>query len=252
MFNPMNLAGKRIAVTGASSGIGQACSILAAKLGATVVLIGRNRERLDASMQNLEGTGHVAIPFDLSETGEIKSLFDAVCRDGKNLHGLVHAAGICPALPIQSTSLAQMEAVMKINYWAFLELAKNFSRNKYSAGGGSVVALSSVSARVGWPGGSLYCGSKGALDASMRALALELAPKKIRVNSVAPSNIRTPMFYAGTDTASEAAMSALFAKQPLGLGEPEDVAHAVAFLLSDAARFITGTQLVVDGGYLAQ
>jgi NAD(P)-dependent dehydrogenase (short-subunit alcohol dehydrogenase family) len=144
-----------------------------------------------------------------------------------------------------------MQAVMKTNYWAFLEMVKHFSKTKY-ASGGSVVAVSSVSARVGWPGGSLYCGSKGALDASMRALALELVPKKIRVNSVVPSNIRTPMFDEIVSIGGDEATQQILAKQPLGLGEPEDVAQAVAFLLSDAARFITGTQLVVDGGYLAQ
>ena len=140
---------------------------------------------------------------------------------------------------------------MTTNYWAFLELVKVFTKKKYSAGS-SVVAISSVSARVGWPGGSLYCGSKGALDASMRALALELAPRNVRVNSVVPSNIRTPMYDEIIAVGGDEATRQILAKQPLGLGEPEDVAHAVAFLLSDAARFITGTQLVVDGGYLAQ
>jgi len=251
MFNPMNLSGKRILVTGASSGIGLSCAVIAAKLGATLMLIGRNRDRLDESLSKLDGGGHIAIPFDLSNLEAVESLFEIACEGGKKLHGLVHAAGIRPALPIQSVSVAQMQAVMLTNYWAFLELTKNFSKKKYSAGG-SIVAISSVSALAGWPGGSLYCGSKGALDASMRALSLELVPKKIRVNSVAPSNIRTPMYDVGTDTASTDNRAVLIAKQPLGLGEPEDVAQAVAFLLSDSSRFITGTQLVVDGGYLAQ
>jgi len=251
MLNPMDLTGKRILVTGASSGIGKASAVLAAKLGATLMLVGRNQERLDESLSQLDGVGHVTISFDLSNLGNIEWLFETVCKDNQKLDGLVHAAGERPAMPIQAVTVALMRDVMAANYWAFLELVKNFSKKKYSAGG-SIVAISSVSALVGWPGGSLYCGSKGALDASMRALALELIPKKIRVNSVVPSNIRTPMFDSGTDTASEASMTALLGKQPLGLGEPEDVAHAVSFLLSDAARFITGSQLVVDGGYLAQ
>jgi len=251
MLNPMDLTGKRILVTGASSGIGQACAVLASKLGATLVLIGRNQERIDEALAQLEGIGHIAIPYDLSNLEAIESLFSISCEGGQKLDGLVHAAGVRPAMPIQAVNVALMQDVMLTNYWAFLELTKNFSKKKYSAGG-SIVAISSVSALAGWPGGSLYCGSKGALDASIRALALELEPKKIRVNSVVPSNIRTPMFDSGTDTASEASMTALLAKQPLGLGEPEDVAQAVAFLLSDAASFITGTQLVVDGGYLAQ
>lgn len=251
MFNPMELTGKRILITGASSGIGKASAVLTAKLGANLVLIGRNQERLDETLSQLDGSGHVAIPFDLSKIEDIGSLFEVACKDNQKLQGIVHSAGIRPVLPVQSVSFAQMKDVMATNYWAFLELTKQFSKKNYSSGG-SIVAISSVSALAGWPGGSLYCGSKGALDASMRALALELVSKKIRVNSVVPSNIRTPMFEDGTDTASEASMTALLAKQPLGLGEPEDVAQAAAFLLSDAARFITGTQLVVDGGYLAQ
>lgn len=251
MINPMDLTGKRILVTGASSGIGKATAVLAAKLGATLVMIGRNQERLDETLRQLFGVGHIAIPFDLSNLEAIESLFPISCQGGQKLHGLVHAAGVRPAMPIQAVTVAQMQEVMSTNYWAFLELTKNFSKKKYSSGG-SIVAISSVSALAGWPGGSLYCGSKGALDASIRALALELVPKKIRVNSVVPSNIRTPMFDSGTDTASEASMTVLLGKQPLGFGESEDVAHAVVFLLSDAAKFITGTNLVVDGGFLAQ
>ena len=115
-----------------------------------------------------------------------------------------------------------------------------------------MVAISSVSAQAGWLGGSLYCGSKGALDASVRALAIELAAKNIRVNSVVPSNIRTPMLDGMISVGGDEAEKVIQARQPFGIGDPYDVAHAVAFLLSDAARFITGTNLVVDGGYLAQ
>ena len=116
-----------------------------------------------------------------------------------------------------------------------------------------MVAISSVSAEAGWPGGAVYSGTKGALSASVRSIALELAPRRIRVNAVEPSNIQTPMFDAiAGDMHDGEGMRQLLAKQPLGLGQPEDVAHAVAFLLSDAARFITGAHLAVDGGYLAQ
>ena len=144
-----------------------------------------------------------------------------------------------------------MREAMDINYFAFLELVKWFSKKKYSTGG-SVVGISSVSGAAGWMGGALYGGTKGAMDSSVRSLAIELATKNIRVNSIVPSNIRTPMLDDMISVGGEDAVRQILVKQPLGLGEPEDVAHAVAFLLSDAARFITGTQLVVDGGYLAQ
>lgn len=250
MVNLMNLTGMRILVTGASSGIGQACAILLSRLGASIVLVARDEKRLNETRDKMAEGEHVCVSFDLADLERYEELFKR-CASEQKLNGIVHAAGIGPAVPIQSVSLALMREVMNINYFAFMELVKWFSKKKYSAGG-SVVAISSVSARVGWPGGSLYCGSKGALDASMRAMALELASKKIRVNSVVPSNVRTPMLDEITSAAGDEEFRQILAKQPLGLGEPEDVAHAVAFLLSDAARFITGTQLVVDGGYLAQ
>lgn len=250
MLNPMDLTGKRILVTGASSGIGRACSILAGRLGASVVLVARDEKRLAETMTQMPKGEHTLMPFDLKELDRYEELF-VRCASEQKLSGIVHAAGIGPAMPIQSVSLAAMREVMNINYFAFMELVKWFSKKKYSSGG-SVVGISSVSGSAGWQGGSLYSGSKGAMDSSVRSLAVELAPKKIRVNSVVPSNIHTPMLDEMLSVAGDEAVRQVLAKQPLGIGEPEDVAHAVAFLLSDAAKFITGTQLVVDGGYLAQ
>ena len=139
---------------------------------------------------------------------------------------------------------------MTINY-SHLWRIKLFSKRKYS-NGGSVVAVSSVSSFAGWKGASLYCGSKAALDGSIRALAIELSKRGIRVNSVVPSNIDTKMFNGIVDSTGQTEINTILFKQPLGLGHPNDVANAIAFLLSDAARFITGSSLVVDGGYLAQ
>jgi NAD(P)-dependent dehydrogenase (short-subunit alcohol dehydrogenase family) len=250
MVNPMDLTAKRILVTGASSGIGKACAILAGRLGASVVLVARDDKRLETTLGQMEGCHHMSISFDLGDLEHYDELFKR-CASEEKLDGFVHAAGIGPAMPIQSVSLAVMRAVMNINYFAFMELVKWFSKKRYSAGG-SIVGISSVSGVVGWQGVSLYGGSKGAMDSSVRSLAIELASRHIRVNSVVPSNIRTPMFDEIVSVGGNEAARQILAKQPLGLGEPEDVAHAAAFLLSDAARFITGTQLVVDGGYLAQ
>ena len=250
MTNPMDLTGKRVVVTGASSGIGRACAILASQLGATVVLIARDEKRLDQTMSQMSGVGHSAVPYDLSDLEHYEELFKR-CASDQKLNGIVHAAGICPVMPLQSLTPAAMRKVMTLNYFSFLELARYFSKKKVSDGG-SMVAISSVSAQAGWLGGTLYCGSKGALDASIRALALELAAKKIRVNSVVPSNIRTPMLEEMISVAGAEAEKEIHVRQPLGIGDPSDVAHAVVFLLSDAAKFISGTNLVVDGGYLAQ
>lgn len=251
MYNPMDLTGKRILVTGASSGIGRACAVTAARLGATIIAVARDRERLGETLALLPTGKHLIILSDLSVLDSIGKVFESACADGEKLHGLVHAAGIGPAIPIQAISARMMQDVMAINFFAFIKLTKYFTKKKYSAGG-SIVGVSSVSGSVGWQGGVLYGASKGAMDSAVRSLAIELHSKGFRVNSVVPSNIRTPMYDAMEQINDCESLKKILSKQPLGLGEPDDVAHAVAFLLSDAAKFITGTNLVVDGGYLAQ
>ena len=253
-FNPMSLEGKRILVTGASSGIGRAVAVFAAKLGASVILSGRRADAIEetrAAMMRPEA--HRTIAGDLADAAFAVALPQQAAAEGP-LDGLVHAAGICPAMPVGVVSEPLLCDSMKVNYYAFMLLMKSFSKRKFANPGFSAVAVSSVSAEVGWAGGSLYAGGKGALSAAVRALALELAPKGTRVNAVCPSNIRTPMFdaLAGSALNDEEALKALKAKQPLGFGEPEQVASAACFLLSAAASFVTGVNLPVDGGYLAQ
>ena len=244
-----SLTGKRILITGASSGIGRACAISAASLGATVVLTGRRQVALNETLANCIGVGHKAISGNISSPEFVKTLVEQAGR----LDGFVHAAGVGPMCPIGMLTAEHVNEVMLTNYYSFLELMKYYSKNKYRNANLSVVAISSVSASSGWGGGVVYCGSKGALSSSVRALAMELAPKGVRVNAVCPSNIRTPLYEAGaSDMNDETALKELLKKQPLGLGEPEQVAWPVCFLLSDAASFITGVNLPVDGGYLAQ
>lgn len=250
MINPMDLTGKKVLVTGASSGIGRECAILLSKLGAELVLVARNEEKLKETKLLLEGFGHTFLSYDISNIESIKDMMEKVCTD-KKLNGFVHSAGVAPVIPVNGLNAKKMIEVMSVNYFAFLEIVKLFSKQKYSDGG-SIVAISSVSSFAGWKGASLYCGTKGALDSSIKALAIELYNKGIRVNSVVPSNINTEMLNNIVQYANESEMKAILEKQPLGLGEPIDVANAVAFLLSNASRFITGTALIVDGGYLAQ
>lgn len=243
MENLVDLRGGRILVTGASSGIGRACAILAARLGASVVLAARREAELNETLAQMANPAeHLAVPCDLADAEAIASLVKAAGR----ISGLVHAAGVCPICLMGATDRAQWEAAFKVNYFSFLELMRHYAKTRNRAERLSVVAVSSVSAEAGWTGGATYCGTKGALSASVRALAMELAAKGVRVNAVCPSNVRTPLL-----SATGADGLALGAKQPLGLGEPQDVAAAVAFLLSPAARFITGVNLPVDGGYLA-
>ena len=248
-MNPISLQQRRILVTGASSGIGRACAVMASQLGATAVLTGRREAALEETRSLCQGDGHMIIPGDIASSDFISEL---VNRAGK-IDGLVHAAGIGPMCPVGMLTGDQIESVMRTNYYSFLELMKHYSKRKFRNERMSVVAVSSISAMSGWGGVVVYCGSKGALSSSVRALAMELAPKGVRVNAVCPSNIRTPMYETGaSDMNSEESLRELLKKQPLGLGEPEQVALPVCFLLSDAASFITGVNLPVDGGYLAQ
>lgn len=253
-FNPMDLSGRRVLVTGASSGIGRACAIYAAELGATVVLTGRREAELEATRSMMARSGeHQVIVGDLADADFAAALPGLAVQSGA-LDGFVHAAGTCAAMPVGVVAEKQLAESMQVNYFAFMRLMKNLAKKKFANPGFSVVAVSSVSAEAGWEGGSLYAGSKGALSAAVRALALELVPKGMRVNAVCPSNIRTPLLDAlvGSAVNDPAAQEALKAKQPLGFGEPEQVAAAVCFLLSGASSFITGVNLPVDGGYLAQ
>lgn len=249
-MSPFDLTGKRILVTGASSGIGRACAVEAAALGASVVLTGRRADALAETRQAMvRPDDHAIVCGDLSSPEFVRHL---VGEAGK-LDGLVHAAGTCPVTPIGMAGEAECLDSVKTNYFAFVELMKFYSKRRYANEGFSAVAVSSVSAAAGWAGGSLYAGSKGALSAAVRALAVELAPKRTRVNAVCPSNIRTPMFDRVAGRYNDAAaLAALESRQPLGFGSPEQVAAPVCFLLSEAASFITGVNLPVDGGYLAQ
>ena len=245
---PYLLVDKRILVTGASSGIGRSCAVCAATLGAEVILTGRRASALDETLSSCSGKGQI-IAGDITSSEFVRELVEKAGM----IDGFVHAAGVGPMCPVGMLTGEHIDSVMRTNYYSFLELMKYYSRNKYRNPHFSVVAVSSVSANSGWGGVVAYCGSKGALSSSVRALAMELAPKGIRVNAVCPSNIKTPMYVAGaSDMNDETSLRELLKKQPLGLGEPEQVAWPVCFLLSDAASFITGVNLPVDGGYLAQ
>lgn len=250
MENPMDLTGKRILVTGASSGIGRAIAIKLSNLGASLILTGRNIDELNETIKHMKQPTAECYPMDLRDLCQIEAQFLKYVKNGK-LNGMVHSAGVCPIIPLQNIKIENMLEVMNVNYFSFIEMTRTFVKRKYSEGG-SIIAISSVSSQAGWPGAALYCGSKGALDASVRALAIELHKKGYRVNCVSPANIQTPMFVKSTSDIEPERFQAILEKQPLGIGNVNDVANAAAFLLSDASQFITGTAMVVDGGYLAQ
>lgn len=252
MIHPMDLRGRCILVTGASSGIGREIAVVLSRLGADVVLTARNENRLKETFHALEPGNHSWEPFDLSEPEGIEALFEKICRNERKLHGLVHAAGISVTTPMQYIKLSDVKSIMSVNFFSFVELVKQFSKRKYHEEGSSIVAVSSISSQVGARGLTAYCASKGALESAIRAMALDLTPKKIRINAVSPGVIATPIYDGLVEIVNSKDFEAdLKKRQILGVGKPEDVANAAAFLLSDASRFITGTALVVDGGYMA-
>lgn len=251
--NPLDLSGRRVVVTGAASGIGRATCELLSRVGARVVGIDADVGRLGQVIEGLTGSGHDSRHFDLRELGGISGLLTDIAGKGGLLHGVVHAAGLSCIYPIRLLDPARYRDVLTVNAEAALGIARAFQGKRVcDPFGGSVVFVSSVMALTGSPGGTAYGMTKGALTGLTKSLAIELAPRKIRVNCVAPGFVKTAMFEKTSAPWDVEQSRAVEAKHPLGFGEAVDVAHSILFLLADTGRWITGSVLVVDGGYTAQ
>ena len=251
MINPLDLTGQTILVTGASSGIGRETARLISQLGARVVLVGRNEERLAETLRSLAGDGHRVEPLDLTLLDEIPRWLKNITASSGPLHGLVHSAGIHKLRPLRVLSAKTAEDILRINVGAAIALAKGLLQKGVCASPASIVFLSSVAGLTGQAGVAAYAASKGAIVALTRALAVELAGERIRVNCVAPGVVATEMGQSLLGMLTPQQSAALEAMHLLGFGTARDVSYAIAFLLAETARWITGTVLVVDGGYTA-
>ncbi len=252
MYNPMSLENKTILVTGGGSGIGRETAIEICRLGGHVCLLDVNEagmnETLSCCSEKSEG-----IQIDLMETETIKSCFNECVQHMGPFHGLVHCAGIPSIIPLKMLNFENYHRVMNINTLAAIELIKCFANRKNCTGeGASIVLISSVYGIVGSACNVAYAASKSAIIGVTKSLAIELAPRKIRVNCVAPGFIQTNMAESVETKFDSSYCENVEALHPLGWGEPADIAHGITYLLSDAAKWMTGTVMNIDGGYTAQ
>lgn len=246
-----DLQGKVILITGASSGIGREIAKQAASAGARILLSGRDKERL-YNVATECGTLAVSCPYDLNDIEGIPAFVRKISKEYGPLAGLVHSAGVEQIIPLQGLQSQNLFDIFQINVVAGIMLLKGMATRRCHTDTSSAVFLSSVAGRVGKPGLTGYSISKGAIEQAVKVLALELLPHHIRVNAVAPAMIRTPMVEKLWNTLSEHEQGNIIREHPGGIGFPEDVAAAVIYLLSDASKFVTGTSILVDGGYCAQ
>ena len=243
-YNPFTLKGKTILVTGASSGIGQATAVECAQMGAEVVITGRDTKRLQATA-DLVGTPKALIAADLTNQEDVERLVAAL----PPLDGAVLCAGNSTTLPLQFGSREKFDDMFNVNFFAPVELLRLMYKKKVLQKGASVVLIASIGGTHSFmPGNGVYGASKAALNSLMKYAAREYASRKIRVNSICPGMVDTPLIHRGTITEEQLAEDAK--RYPLGrYGKPDDIANGVVYLLSDASSWLTGHDLVIDGGF---
>lgn len=241
------MEGKNILITGASSGIGEACVKQLDRKDNTLVLVARSKEKLEKLKEEAAGTVHV-IPFDLNELERMDEIFAYLRQHEIVLDGMIHSAGVNMDCPIKVNNVKKMEEVMRVNCFSFLELGKYFYKKRHSCENASVVAISSMAAESCDMGMAAYSASKAALNAAVKTMSKEFLRRRIRVNAILPGGVETPMarekehkmaFISGEEGRD---------RQPLGTIKPERIAQLAKYLLSEQAEYITGALMPVSGG----
>lgn len=249
MINPFSIEGKTILVTGSSSGIGRGIAIECSRMGAKIVLNGRNVDRLKETLGMMDGEGHILIPADISKQEEIDKLITEVPA----LDGCVLCAGIPQVCPVKHFKRNDIEDIIGVNTIAPIMITSGLLKKKKIHKGSSVVLIESVSGVfVGTKGDVSYNASKAALNGFLKGSALELASQGIRINAVNPGLVPTNILNLSNEMFAETHHTDIMLNSyPLKrYGTPEDIAYGVIYLLSDASSWVTGTNLVIDGGYL--
>jgi NAD(P)-dependent dehydrogenase (short-subunit alcohol dehydrogenase family) len=237
--NPFHLRGKTVLVTGASSGIGREVAIQCSRVGARLVINGRDQARLNETLADLAGDSHCAIAADLTDMDQLRMLVE---KAGP-VDGVVHGAGIHGVIPMRMVSKPFLDRVFSANFDAPVLLTQRLLAQKSMLDGGSILFMTSLAAHTGTPGVGVYSASKAALIGMMRCLALEVAKRRIRVNSLSPGLVDTPLVNVFDGWLDEKRKM-----YPLGIGQPVDIAYAAIYFMSDASRKVTGTSFNMDGG----
>ncbi|MDR2529476.1 MAG: SDR family oxidoreductase [Synergistaceae bacterium] len=239
-----------VLVAGASRGIGRAAAQLLLEEGRSVVASARGEAALREAFANVGEDQVKIVPFDFSRVEDLEGYAAEVTGLTGGLSGMLYSAGIQKTLPLTQSKFALAEEIFRVNAFAAFELTRLFAKKgAYAPNGTSFVLISSLAAHEGALGTALYGASKGALEGFIPAAASELAAKKIRLNSLILGTVKTDMSMRFIGKMSEGQKKSLLAEYPLGLGEPEDAAHFIAYLLSEKARWITGQTFTLDGGH---
>lgn len=242
----MMLEGKKILVTGASSGVGKQVAIDCSQQGAQLIITGRNPERLQETFSCLAGQGHVQYAADLTVEEKVKELVGKLSR----INGLVHCAGVLDPIPIKFLNQQKIRETLTANFDMPVMLMAALGAQKKIEKGASLVFMSSISGRHPHRGNSLYCASKAAIESFSKAIALEFSHMGVRSNCICPAMIHTPMYERAEEGMSKETMAEHISGYPLGIGYPKDISEMAMFLLSEKSRWITGTNIDMDGGFI--
>ncbi len=245
--------GKKILIIGASSGIGKQTAIQLSRQGATLFLVARREDKLQEVLDLLQGQGHGCMTADMSDVGSLDGMFREIRKNFGVLDGMVYTAGMTATMPLNMLKPEKLMNVMTVHFFSFVEAVRQFSRRGRYGEKAGIVVMSSVSAKCGDRGHTAYASAKAAIEGAVRCLADELAEKGININAVVAGLTRTEMMRGFLDNNGEDsdAYRKIIERQYLGIGEPEDIANVICFLLSPEARFITGASVPADGGYTA-
>ena len=251
-MNGINFKGRKDIVSGAG-GIGAETAKLLNEFGASIILLDISEENLNNTLTSLKGDNNKTYYCDFSNVEGIEAVVKTIIDENGAVDGFVHCVGIGAVRPLKMSKYDFMLKVMNINFFSFVEIVRCLSaKGRYNPDGMNVVGISALGAYLGNATKTAYCASKGAMNAAMRCLAKELAPRNIRVNTVAPGVTDTPMARAAEEYGSDSEEhKMILARQYMGICQPVDIANTIAFLLSDMSKMITGSCIAVDGGKLS-